>query len=235
MDISRSKRRLALLILLWFGVAAGFFFWRSPEPIVWCDSVLVANNLFEEPETLKWSDPGLLKWITHNSFYDVGSEGYRPLSRVVLWTGVALFSDRDVSPYLPFFWFAAGGAVIGAMALAFFFVSRHFLHSDVTALFAVFLFLFSAPVVTGAWNMSCGFQAIVPLMICLGLLLYWQVVTSSQGKAWYMAGLCAVLFFGPWFREFAGLLPLLIIFLEAQRVKRPTILMGIVGLFFLHA
>ncbi len=32
-----------------------------------------------------------------------------------------------------------------------------------------------------------------------------------------MTGLCAIFFIGPWFREFIGLFPLLIIFLEVQK------------------
>jgi hypothetical protein len=231
-DVVRSKRRLALLCLLWFGVAAAFFFWRSREPLVWCDTVLVAHNLFEEPEPLKWGNPGTLAWITQNSFSIVGMEGYRPLSRMVLWAGVALFSNPKFNPHV---WFAAGGVVIGAMALCFFLVARRFLQSDISSLFAVFLFLFSAPVVTGALNMSCGFQAIVPLMICLGLLLYWRTVERAENKVWYGIGLIAILIFAPWFREFVGLLPLLIIFLEAQRARGPTVLMGVAGLCFIHA
>ena len=50
-----------------------------------------------------------------------------------------------------------------------------------------------------------------------------------------MAGLCAVFFIGPWFREFIGVLPLLIIFLEAERVRRPTFIMSVAGVFFLHS
>jgi hypothetical protein len=50
-----------------------------------------------------------------------------------------------------------------------------------------------------------------------------------------MAGLCVVLLLGPWFREFIGLLPLLIFFLEAQRARRPTVIMSVAGIFFFHS
>ena len=83
--------------------------------------------------------------------------------------------------------------------------------------------------------MSCGFQAIVPLMICLGLLFYWKTVESAETSGWYATGLILVFALGPWFREFVGLLPLLIIFLEAQRARRPTTLTFVAALGFVHA
>lgn len=224
--------RVVVLTSLWVSVTAGFFFWRLSSPLIWCDTVVVANNLFEEPDPILWSNPGALRWIIRNSFYDVGSDGYRPLSRVVFWTGTALFSDLDSHSNL---YFTAVGMLLGTLAVCFFLVARRFLHSELAALFAVFIFLFSTPVVTAAWNLICGIQALVPLLICLGLLFYWKVADSSKYKRWYMAGLCAVLFIGPWFREFIGLLPLLIIFLEAQRARRPTFTMSVAGIFFLHS
>lgn len=227
-----GMRQSMVLLSLWVAVSTGFFFWRLPVSLIWCDTVVVTNNLYEEPNPIIWRNPGTLTWIVHNSFYDVGADGYRPLSRMVFWTGTALFSDLDSPSNL---YFAMVGMLFGALAVSFFLVARRFLHSETAALFAVFIFLFSTPVVTGAWNVVCGIQALVPLMICLGLLCYWKVTDSSKHKNWYMAGLCAVLFIGPWFREFIGLLPLLIIFLEAQRVRRPTFIMILAGLFFLHS
>jgi hypothetical protein len=224
--------RIVVLASLWVSVAAGFFVWRLSAPLIWCDTVVVANNLFEESDPILWSDPGAVRWIIRNSFYDVGSDGYRPLSRIVFWTGTALFSDRDSHSNL---YFAAVGILFGTLATCVFLVARRFLHSELAALFAVFIFLFSTPVVTAAWNLICGIQAFVPLMICLGLLFYWKVADSSKHKIWYMGGLCGILLIGPWFREFVGLLPLLIIFLEAQRAKRPTLTMGVAGIFFLHS
>ena len=228
-----GMRRSMVLLPLWVAVSTGFFLWRLPVELIWCDTVVVANNLYEEPNPVIWRNPGTLKWIVHNSFYDVGADGYRPLSRIIFWTGTALFSDLVSHSHL---YFATVGMLFGTLAVCFFLVGRRFLHSETAALFAVLIFLFSTPVVTGAWNVICGIQALVPLLICLGLLCYWGVIDSSKRcKSWYMAGLCAVFFIGPWFREFIGLLPLLIIFLEVQRVRRPTFIMSVAVVFFLHS
>lgn|GEM_PF-6589950 len=115
-----------------------------------------------------------------------------------------------------------------------FLVTRRYLRTDTASILAVFLFLFSTPVISGAWVVFAGIQAIVPLMICLGLLLYWKVVESTSKKGLYIFGLCVLLLLGPWFREYISVLSLLIIFLEAQRTHQPTLLMGIAGVFFLH-
>ena len=232
MRFSKSSHTVALVFLLWIGIAGAFLYWRSQEGLVWCDTVIVAQNLFEEAEPLRWGQPGTLHSIIQNSFSVIGAEGYRPLSRIILWAGIALFSTQDFNPFL---WNAAGGLVIGSMAVVFFLVARRFLQSDYSSLLALFLFLFATPVVTGAWNMSCGFQAIVPLMICLGLLFYWKTVESGKKSSWYATGLILVFALGPWFREFIGLLPLLIIFLEAQRARRPTTLTLIAAAGFVHA
>jgi hypothetical protein len=227
------RKRLALLLCLWISVAIGYFFWRSSSPLlVWCDSPQIAKNLFDDSRPLVWGDSDRLQSIFHYAFHDVAAEGYRPLTRAIAIAGTLFFSDPRTNPYL---WFAAVGALIGFLAVAYFLVSRRFLHSDPAAVFAVLLFLFSTPIVTGAWNVFCGIQAIVPLFICVGLLLYWRAIEAPRCKGWYLIGLCPVLFLGPWFREFIGLLPILLVFLEWQRARRPTILMATAGLFFFHA
>ena len=230
--MSFGLRQSMILLFLWIAVSTGFFFWRLPVALIWCDTVVVTNNLYEEPNPIIWRNPGTLTWIVHRSFYDVGSDGYRPLSRVIFWAGTAFFSDLDRNSTL---YFAIVGMLFGTLAVCFFLVARRFLLSETAALFAVVIFLFSTPIVTGAWNVICGIQALVPLMICLGLLCYWKIAESSKYKSRYMAGLCAIFFIGPWFREFIGLLPVLIIFLEAQRIRRPTIITIVAGLFFIHS
>jgi hypothetical protein len=102
-------------------------------------------------------------------------------------------------------------------------------------LLAVFFFLFSTPIVTGAWNMICGFQALVPLTMCLGLLFYWRFTEHTQNKLWNGVALCLILICGPWFREVVGLLPLLIVVLEGQRRRKLTPMMALAGVAFLHA
>jgi hypothetical protein len=135
----------------------------------------------------------------------------------------------------PNLWFIIAGTIFGTQALCLFLVARHYLQTDAAALFSVFLFLFSTPVITGAWVVVAGFQSIVPMLICLGLLLYWRLLDSPRYRAWYALALSAILFFGPWFREFIGLLALLIIFLEIQRAHRFTPLIALAAVFFGHA
>jgi hypothetical protein len=226
------RKHLVILFCLWTVVTTGYFFWRASSLLVWCDSPQIAKNLFDESRPLFWSDSDKFYSIFHYSFYDVSAEGYRPLSRAIAIAGTLFFSDPKTNPHM---WIAAVGALIGFLAVVSFLVSRRFLNSDPAALFAVFLFLFSAPVITGAWNVFCGIQAIVPLFVCLSLLLYWRANEASRYNGWYWAGLYVVLFLGPWFREFIGLLPVLVVILEIQRARRPTILMAIAGLFFLHS
>src|SRR5918998_1366738 len=81
--MSFASRRSMILLFLWIAVSTGFFFWRLPVALIWCDTVVVTNNLYEEPNPIIWRNPGTLTWIVHHSFYDVGSDGYRPLSRVI--------------------------------------------------------------------------------------------------------------------------------------------------------
>jgi hypothetical protein len=127
------------------------------------------------------------------------------------------------------------GSLIASLAVSFFFVARRFTRSDSWAAFAVFLLLFSAPFLTAAWIVCAGLQSMVPLLICLGLLSYWRAVEAKRFKWVCYVCLFLIMFFGHWFREFVGLLPLLVIFLEIQRARRPTWLMAVCLLCFLHA
>jgi hypothetical protein len=160
--------------------------------------------------------------------------GYRPLSEIVNKLGVAYFSSDKTNPII---WFAAVGSIIGLCALTSFCVSRRFLHHDVTALFSVFLLLFSTPFITGSWIVFAGIQALVPLTICLGLILYWKSFDECDSVRTYLfrVGLICVLLVGPWIREFIGILPLLLVCLEWQRKRRLTVMMGVAMAFFLHA
>ena len=121
------------------------------------------------------------------------------------------------------------------MAVCFFFVARRFTRTDFGAIIAVILLLCSPSVVGSGWLIFSGIHALVLLLICLGLLLYWKIVETPHNAPWYLVGLCAVLLLGPWYREFIGGLTILIIFLELQRARRPTALMFVAALFLMHA
>lgn len=229
---SMSNRRLIILICLWVIVTTGFSLLRSSTIFVWDDSPRIAANRYSIPNPIVWGEPATFERIISYSFDSVkGGAGYRPLSLIIAEIGASLFSNPHTSPVT---WFTAIGMIFGTLAVCVFLVARRYLQTDTAALLAVFLFLFSTPVITGGWVVFAGIQAIVPLMICLGLLLYWKAVESARHRGLYMSGLCVVLFLGPWFREFIGSLSLLIIFLEAQRARKPTLLMGIAAVFLLH-
>ncbi|MBU4443503.1 discoidin domain-containing protein [bacterium] len=226
-----SNRRLIILMCLWAVVATGFFLLRSSTIFVWDDSPSIAANMYDIPKPLVWGESDTFERIISDSFGSIGGGGYRPLSLIIARIGASIFSNPNANPAA---WFTAVGMIFGTLAVCVFLIARRYLQTDTAALLAVFLFLFSTPVITGGWVVFAGIQAIVPLMICLGLLLYWKAVESTRCKGLYMLGLCMVLFFGPWFREYIGVLSLLIIFLEARRARRPTLLMGIAGVFLLH-
>jgi hypothetical protein len=191
----------------------------------------VTANLFET-ETLHWRGAATLKEIIVAAFNDVSSEGYRPFSRIIALIGTALFTD---SRFPATFWYAAVGLLLGVTAICFFLVAQRFLQSSEAATFATFLFLFTPSVITGSWVVFSGIQILVPLFICLGLLLYWRSLESGRQGGWYRVALAAVIFLGPWFREFIGLAATMIIVLELCRVGRPTFLMTMAALALLHA
>lgn len=228
-----SNRRLINLICLWLIVTTGFSLLRSSTVFVWDDSPMIAANMYSMPNPIVWGESGTFDRIVSDSFKSVmgSGGGYRPLSLIIARIGASIFSNPNANPAA---WFTAVGMIFGTLAVFVFLIARRYLQTDTAALLAVFLFLFSTPVITGGWVVFAGIQAIVPLMICLGLLLYWKAVESERHRGLYMSGLCVVLFLGPWFREFIGSLSLLIIFLEAQRARRPTLLMGIAAVFLLH-
>ena len=87
----------------------------------------------------------------------------------------------------------------------------------------------------GGWVVFAGIQAIVPLLICLGLIIYWKILEKPWLKNYYFIALCLVLFFGPWFREFIGLLPLLLIIQEFQRRQYFSRISVISSFAFLHS
>lgn len=226
------KKSFGFYIFIVITVAVGFCLYRSSVGFVWDDSPHLVANLYDVDSPVFWGKSRLFKTILTDSFGDVTKPGYRPLSAFINLLGVSIFSHPETSPHL---WFLFVGLLLGLLCISVYLVSRRYLKTKVGAIIAVFLFIFSAPVITGSWIVFAGIQAIVPLVICTGLLLYWKTVESKKHNLFYLIILCLLLFLGPWFREFIGFLPLLIIFLEVKRARRPTVLMGISALFFLHA
>jgi hypothetical protein len=231
-----ANQRLVILSCLWLLVASGYFLFRSSTPsLVWADSPVLSANLYGSyglGPRHTFNEPGLIRQIFLEPFQGVTTTGYRPVNFVIHNAGVAFFSTPGLNPNL---WFAVVSIIVGSMSVCLFLVARRYTRSDLTAILAVFLLLCSPSVVGQGWVIFAGIRTLDLLLICLPLLLYWKIVETSQHSGWYLAGLCGILLVGPWYREFVGSLNILIIFLEVQRVHRPTPLIGMAGLFLIHA
>jgi len=226
------RKSLIIYILITLVIATGFCLYRSSVGFVWDDSPHLTANLYDVHTPVLFEQKGILKKIAIESFGKVTKSGYRPMSAFINLLGVSLFSNLGNSPI---FWFFAVGIILGSSCVTAYFVSRRYLKTKLGAILAIFLFTCSAPVVTASWIVFAGIQVLVPLFICVGLLLYWKIVESEKPNFFLLIILYILLLTGPWFREFIGFLPLLIIFLEIRRARRPTILMAVLFLLFLHA
>ncbi|MCK5000556.1 MAG: hypothetical protein KAS23_13520, partial [Anaerohalosphaera sp.] len=174
-------------------VALTFTWYRSGTGFVWDDSPHLVYNLFETPKPLAWEGVSTIPKILHTAFSSPTSSGYRPLSASIDCLGRMLFIDPDMIQYP---WFLGVGLILGALCVTFFKVSEHFLKSKNWAVFSVLLFIFSAPMITGSWIVFAGIQAIVPLLICSGLLLYWKLLETEKHKKRYGGLLFFIMFFG---------------------------------------
>jgi hypothetical protein len=226
-----ERYRTLGLVCLGVTVALGYFLLRSQGGLHWDDSADFCAIRYDRLH--RYADEAhLLTALLRDAFSQVEAAGYRPLTflqhRLAAWLAV----EEGVSPMA---WYALGGGALGLLAICYYLVARRFTATAAGALLATFLLLFSAPVITGALPVLFNIQALVPLTICTGLLLYWRLTETQKHRGLYAAGLCAVLFLGPWVREFIGILPLLIGWLELQRARRPTWIMGLAAVGFVHA
>jgi hypothetical protein len=233
------RRRYWLLALFLF-LMLGFAWYRHSPFAVWNDSHVLFHPRGSN-ETTGWDemndhfarDPlGTLgSCCIKGSFLSTGGGGYRPLSE--LWVCfVALFFATP--NYLPLPVLLVVGAVLGGLAVCLFHVARRFVRYDLTALGVVLLVLASPPLVGSVWVCVAGVQILVPLLLCLSLLCYWNLIEGKR-RVLCATVLLLLLFLGPWVREFFGLNALLLLFLEFRRTRRPTWIMGAAALGFLHA
>jgi hypothetical protein len=215
------------LTLLWLGITVGYCWLHSSVDYVWDDSpkiCVVRHGVSESHELFN------RRTILTRAFRG----DCRPLHHLQEYITYYLYADPHIGPGP---WIALGGTIVGLMSVATYLVARRFTRSTAGALLAVFLLLFSTPFITGSWPVIFSIQAVVPLSLCVGLLAYWRAVASAglAGRIGWTAVLVAVMFLAPWYREFAGLLPLLILWLEAKRLRRPTYIMALAAGCFLHA
>ena len=213
-------------------VAAAFVAVRCQTNLVLDDTPPLGIELYDAGNAPRSEGLALFRELVRDAFGRVTGSGYRPLSALIANVGREVFLGHFVSPWA---WLCFIGLIHGATACSVFLVARRFVTDERWALLAVFLFLFSAPYITAAWVVFAGNQALVSLVICSGLLLYWRRTERGPHARWAALALCLLMFFGPWFREFIGLLPVLVLFEEARRKRRPTWLAGAAAVCLLHA
>jgi hypothetical protein len=214
-------------------ISIGYVIWRGTSYIVWDDTGSASFNRYSNSFHFSWSNPKFASSLIREEFANLQGDGYRPLSAFIRGYGAAWFSRDRLEP-LPFV--MLNGLVLGLWAVVLWILARRFTRTDLGADLVVFLNLASVPVLTASLVISSGIQAIVPLLICGGLLLYGNAKASRRPWAWEIP-LGLVLLLGPWFREFAGVTPLLILAAEILcLVGRPSwtvVVLASVG--FLHA
>jgi len=234
--ISSDKDTRLRLLVLFLAVTVGFAWYRSSVPYIWDDSPSIVGSLSraEWVKELQSNDTNYFRTVTHifqGAFGSVSGGGYRPLASIYSSLTYWLLVEPDV-PSISHLLFV--GTIYGSFAVCLFCLSRRFVRHQASSWFATLLVLASPPLAATAWVVLTGVQAIVPLLICLALLCYFKMRDpGSHGCARFT--LFAILICGPWFREFIGIVPILIVFLELERYRRLTPIMIAAGLCFLHA
>jgi hypothetical protein len=204
-------------------VTIGFALYRQSAFFIWDDSPGAFNS--------EWAQGPPLGELLAGAFASTNPNGYRPLATIHYAIGLRFLYEL----HGPTFVHLLGiGSVYGALALCLFGVARRFLRHEATAYFTVLLVLASPPLAATTWVVLAGLQAIVPLLTCLALLCYWRGL--EPGGRWFFRGCLGLIFLvGPWYREFLGIVPILIGFLEWQRARRPTPLLVLAAAGLLHA
>lgn len=227
---SQRLRAVALVLL----VSMAYLAWRAPVTFVWDDSPTLCENEYPEPGIpIDPLTPHLSNgWLYGAEFRRTHADGYRPLSWMMRRVGQA---SHAAAPGVTRFGLLLLNALIaGLLALAHFHLARRFTASGLTAGFAVFLLLASTPILTGFLVLFTGIQALVLLLLCVGLNSYFSYRERPQ-EGWQLVVLAAVLLLGPWYREFVGLLALLLIVLELQRGAWRSRVVLLAGAGFAHA
>ncbi len=225
-------RHSSIILFLFFAV--GYFLWRyiGFNYIVWDDTSSTSYNIFVNNHNYSFSHKAFLLNAFKDTFGSIQGDGYRPFAALWKILGVTYFSApaSSLSPFI-----AVNAFITGLLAVVYFHLARYFLRTSLAALFAVFLLLFSTPILTGLLIVCTGVHVIIALFISLGLLCYFQLVDKGTHKAFLLSGLFIIMLIGPLFREFIGLLSLLIVISEVQRIRRFNWLILFSLIFFLHA
>jgi hypothetical protein len=201
--------------------AAIYFVLRLGTDYVWNDPVgLIPNPALAPPPPSFFA---LLRAVAP-------SQHYRPLSDYIATWGL-IVTDRAGTTA----WLAISAIVVGSVAAAMLVVAARLLEARLWALVATVLFICSPAFLTGSWVVLAGMQPMVPLIMCLGVLFYLrQREQRGVRRLFDIGGLALVMLLGPWYREYLGVISVLVIAEEARRWHRPTAVMAL-GLFgFVH-
>ena len=215
-------------------VAITFFVARSSSDWVWNDSSQLAQYFFDDPGHILLRQPSWMVAAIHESFGALSRDGYRPLASLSGRLAIGLFGTGPLPVSLLV---VAISALYGATAACVFKAAQRFLGSEVWAAYATLLFVSSPAIVPASWVIGVGTQLLIPFLICLGLILYWQFEEARETWLRFTSAtaLFVILFLGPWYREFLGLTSILVIFLELRRTGRVTLLLSGAAISLLHA
>ena len=178
------------MLMLFSVVTGGYMLYRNSDVFVWNDTPGLVNFRQEKvtwPSAARHLEKSRADWaadpirhfkiLLHAVFSGVEG-GYRPVDQ--LCCGISRDSSRITGPTVWQLLFS--GSAYGAFAVCLFLVARRFGRHDATALLAVVLMLGAPPLVSASWLVIAGQQVLVPLMICLALLLYWQIMEAQRGR-----------------------------------------------------
>lgn len=116
-----------------------------------------------------------------------------------------------------------------------FFLALQVLASIPWAFFSVALFQTAVSTILSTYTLFCLPYFFVPLIMVAAFLSYLSY--KSSGRKRYLIGFILLAIAGPWFREFAGLIPYVVLVNEVLNFqkKRSIVLMGICVLLCAHS
>lgn len=226
-DVVSASDRARRVDLWLIGAVAGliYFALRSTTDFIWNDSVGL-YALPGPPHAASLVELlGSLSTLIH-LLGTVSGGNYRPL---------AIYLAQTSTMFDFHIWLAAIACIVGGSAAAMFALATRLLAGRLWALIATILFICSPAFLTGSWVVLAGQQPLVALIMCMGVLFYLrQMERHGWRRLLEIAGLAFTLLIGPWYREFLGVIAALIIAEELWVCRRPTWVMGLAALGFVH-
>ena len=206
-----------LSALIIFSMSLCFALVRSTTVVVWDDSHSVTAIQLDGAGPKYGAGLSVLERLA-DSFSKVSPAGYRPISTFLAHLGLTYIAEGGSV----FLWSLIPGFAMGCLAIVLFHTSQIFLKDWRWSLIASFLYLLSSPFVASAWIIAAGVQAFVPLLICSALLFYERLRLNQAARLCSSIGLALIFLIGPWFREFVGCAPILILVRDLAAQRRFT-------------